>query len=326
MTGDKTDSPLDHAVRAWTRKHSGTWSEGDETELRAWLGASPEHRAAYDKVARVWTNAGDLAGSYRLRAPPHRRFDARRILVTSCAAVLVAAVVGPLWRAGHNWWSGVPVRWTAARGEPRTLSLQDGTRVQLDADSELVVQLGARVRRVSLMRGEALFTVVHAASRPFEADVGAGRITDLGTRFDVETVNGATRIAVLEGRVGVVTPHGEMSLEAGRGGGYDRDGVLSAIKQVDDSVALWQQGQRRFDAELLTDVVERLQRYHAVTFEFADPHLQRLRLSGTFRMNDLEVFLRTLATALPVEARWINPHHIELRAKRGPSDRVSRDP
>jgi transmembrane sensor len=203
--------------------------------------------------------------------------------------------------------------------------LKDGTRVQLDADSELVVQLGARVRRVSLMRGEALFTVVHDPSRPFEANVGPGRITDLGTRFDVETVNGATRIAVLEGRIGVWTLHGEMSLEAGREGGYDRDGILSAIKPVDNSVALWQQGQRHFDAEPLSDVVDRLQRYHAVTFEFADPHLQRLRLSGTFRMNDLEIFLRTLGAALPVEARWIDPHHIELRAKRGPADRVSRD-
>jgi len=38
-------------------------------------------------------------------------------------------------------------------------------------------------------------------------------------------------------------------------------------------------GQRHFDGELLCDVLERLTRYHAVTFEFTDARLEQLRVS-----------------------------------------------
>jgi transmembrane sensor len=193
----------------------------------------------------------------------------------------------------------------------------------LDADSELVARVGARVRRVTLMRGEALFTVVHDTSRPFEVDVGAGRIADVGTRFDVERVHDSVRIAVLEGRVGIATLHGEMSLGAGNGSGYDGEGTLLPIRPIDESVALWGEGQRRFNAEPLSDVVDRLMRYHSVTFFFTDPRLKELRVSGTFKMGDLALFLRTLAAALPVEARWTAPQHIEISSRPGVANQGS---
>lgn len=310
-----TDMSTEHAIRVWTQRHSGTWSDAAEAELQAWLRAAPQHRAAYDRVARLWDTAGQLTGGLRSVQRPRRRFGTRYIVAASCAAVLIAVLITPAWHVGREWWNGAPVHWIAARGAPKTLVLKDGTRVLLDADSELVVQLGARVRRVSLTRGEALFTVVHDVSRPFELDIGPGRIADFGTRFDVEKLQGSVRIAVLQGLVGVATPHGQVSLAAGQGGGYDNNGVLLPVRSVDDSVALWREGQRYFDDEPLSDVVDRLMRYHAVTFVFTDPGLKRLRLSGTFRMGDLALFLRTLDAALPVETRWIDPQHVEIRSR-----------
>jgi transmembrane sensor len=128
----------------------------------------------------------------------------------------------------------------------------------------------------------------------------------------VESLQGEARVSVLEGRVGVETPRGKVLLEAGRAGGYDRNGSLLPVQDVDRSVALWRDGQRHFNADRLSDVLERLQRYHTVMFVLTDPQLRQLRVSGTFRTGDLSLFLRTLEAALPIEARWTDSQHVEI--------------
>jgi hypothetical protein len=35
-----TETGVERAIRLWTRRHSGTWLEADETELQAWLAAA----------------------------------------------------------------------------------------------------------------------------------------------------------------------------------------------------------------------------------------------------------------------------------------------
>jgi transmembrane sensor len=302
---------LEQAIRVWTRRHAGTWTEEDERELSRWLAAAPEHRAAYERVERFWGMAGQLKSPGDDLPVSRSIFTAHRVGVV-CAAVVIAALLVPVWYHLDRWWSGVPAHWVAERGVSRTILLQDGTRVLLDADSDIVVKLGAHVRRASLVRGEALFTVTHDVSHPFEIEIGQGRVLDLGTRFDVEKLPDAVRIAVFEGRVGVRTRHGEVVLGAGRSGGYDSRGTLMPVSQTDPAATLRPDGIRQFDSEPLGTVIARLARYHRVTFEFADPRLAHLRVSGTFRVADLSLFLRTLSTALPIEARWIGPQRVEF--------------
>jgi transmembrane sensor len=309
-----SDLSLEQAIRTWTRRHSGAWTQEDERQLTAWLAAAPENRAAYEKVASIWEAAGKLERRGYDAVVPGRTLTAARVAL-ACAAMLVAVLAIPAWRQADRWWNGVTVHWVTPRGESRTLVLEDGTQVLLDADSVLVAKLGAHARRVSLVRGEALFTVTHDAARPFEIEIGPGRVVDLGTRFDVEKLQDAVRVAVYEGRVGIKTAHGEMVLGAGRGCGYDDSGALLPVRKVDAATTLRSDGERRFDSEPLAAVVARLARYHAVTFEFSDPQLQELRVSGTFRVTDLTLFLRTLSAALPIEARWIGLQRVEFFPK-----------
>lgn len=304
----------EYAIRAWTRRHSGAWTGADELELQAWLGASPEHQAAYDQVARVWTDTGALADRIlrRSRTPRSQR---RSAIAVAGVAVAMVAIAISLWPVGSRWWDGEPQRWSAARDKPTDFTLSDGTHVLLDAGSEIVTSIGWHTRRVSLRRGEALLTVAHDRRRPFELDSGSGRVTDLGTRFDVEILRGTTRIAVLEGCVGVSTSGHEMALMAGQAGGYDRSGVLLPVTTAGSTALLWAAGKRRFDREPLPDVLERLARYHDVSFDFSNPELQELQLSGTFRVDDLPLFLRTLSAALPVEAQQVGPQRFEIRPR-----------
>lgn len=307
--GPAVDLATEHAIRAWTRRTSGTWTELDEADLQRWLAAAPEHQAAYEKVARVWSALGQLNGRITRQVPQPAR--SRRPIIRAAAAVLAVACLSAAV-GSYYWWNGKAVTWVAAGGETKTFSLTDGTLIVLDAGSEIESRIGARARHITLRRGEALLTVTHDVKRPFDVTIGAGSIRDLGTRFDVENLGGRARVSVLEGRVDVETSSGKVVLEAGNASGFDRNGHLLPVQQIDSSVALWTQGQRHFDADRLPDVLTRLERYHEVHFRLTDPQLQELRVSGTFRTNDLALFLRTLQTALPIESRWSDSQHVEI--------------
>jgi transmembrane sensor len=306
-----TDLATEHAIRAWTRRHSGAWTEADEAHLVHWLAAAAEHRVAYEAVTRAWDAAGRLEGRVQ-RCSIARRQPLYRPLAVACTIVLLAALSIPLGRSAYSWWSGTPAHWSTPLGQPRALVLGDGTQVLLDADSEIVAQIGAGARHVSLERGEALFSVAHDAFRSFEVDSGAGRITDLGTRFDVEILSGAAHVSVLQGRVEVSTHRGGLVLGAGQGGGYDRDGAFLTLRAVDAAAGVSLGVLRQFNAEPLADVLERLRRYHRVTFIYTDPKLKDLRLSGAFRIDNLPLFLHTLSAALPVETRSLDSQRFEV--------------
>lgn len=313
MPADIADLTLERAIRFLTRRHCGeVWTGADEAGLQAWLAAAPEHRAAYERVERTWALAGELRGRIA-RVPVPRRAPLWRPLVGASAVLLLAVIALPLGPdAGPLGSARPPVQWTTDLGETRSLVLADGTRVMLDAGSELVAQMGPGSRRVTLARGEALFTVRHDAARPFAVQIGSGQVRDLGTRFDVELLRGTTHVAVLEGQVEVATAQGQVALHAGQRGGYGRSAVLLPVSTFDVATGPAPGPWRRFDAEPLADVLERLRRYHAVTFVYTEASLQQLRVSGAFRMDDLPAFLHTLSVALPIQLRFLDPHRIEV--------------
>ncbi|HKT73040.1 MAG TPA: FecR domain-containing protein [Steroidobacteraceae bacterium] len=322
-----SERAMQQAVRAWTRRHSGDWLDADETALQAWLAESEDHREAYGKVARAWDLAGELTMIPRQQGAPEvgtergvaTRAAPRRLVLAACVALLAVASL-LLGRAGYSWWNGDPVHWVTAKGRPKSFTLSDGTRVLLDADSELIARIGARCRDVSLIRGEARFSVSHDAAHPFEVTTGAGHVRDLGTRFDIEALADSTRVAVLEGRVGVLTPRGQTLLAAGQTGGYDAVGNLRPPGSLDPAAAHWPEGQRHFDREPLGAVLDRLVRYHPVQFVLTDPGLKELRVSGTFGTADLRLFLRTLSVALPIEVRYSGSQRIEIIPREPPTD------
>jgi transmembrane sensor len=352
---------MQRAIRSWTRRHSGAWHERDEAELQAWLAETAQHREAYEKVARAWDTVGELhsavtseaaessnkprgtcptndvrseddgsaaVGEHRSNTRPllRERHLARRLALAACVALLVAAGTLPLWSGTLRSWirSDLAVHLVTLKGGSKPFVLGDGTRVLLDGDSELIARIGHDGRRVVLVRGEAVFNVLHDASRPFEVTAGAGRIRDLGTRFDIETRADSIRIAVLEGQVAVLTAHGGTSLAAGQAGGYDEHGYMDPVSSLDRTVGPWLEGTRHFDHERLGDVLDRLARHHTVTFTYHDPHLRDLRFSGTFNTDNVDLFLRTLAAALPIEARYVAPNRIDIVSRSQPPSRDSR--
>lgn len=300
------------------RRQSEDRSAEDDRAFEAWLAASAEHRRAYADIEALWSGLDryksrsfplrDAARAYR---PPPPRPVLRYWAVGLALSLTVALVVllAPRW-----WNDNLETVHRTARGERQTIMLADGSQVELNTDTELRVRINSEIRSVWLARGEALFTVTHDSGRPFEVMSGNGRIRDLGTRFDVYHGPDRVSVTVLEGRVQITTDRSNATLlGAGHKVAYTPNGQLSAVSKADlAALTAWREGRLVFHRQTLAEAVAQMARYHAVEFVFEDPTLATLKISGTFKTEDLRLFVSTLEATYPLKATVIGGHFIRL--------------
>ncbi len=199
-----------------------------------WLQTSPEHMRAYLELAAIWNEGSaldraqhmsDLAlleqsqpetnvipfsasdpersnepqDASRSVRRPARGGTAKRNLLTFAAAALLAAVGVFQW-----YWHEVRGVYTTAVGEQHLITLGDGSAIEMNAQSKIRVRYTAKQRELELLRGEALFSVAHDASRPFVVQTADTRVRALGTRFDVYRKPAETTVTVIQGTVAVM--------------------------------------------------------------------------------------------------------------------------
>jgi len=218
------------------------------------------------------------------------------------AGVLSVALITGFSPLGWSWLSTDTYR--TAKGESAGIQLSDGSRIDLNTDTELSVQYSWTARSVKLERGEALFSVVHNPEKPFEVIAAGGRIQDIGTRFNIYRQADRVSVTVLEGEVSVAAKQNAatQNLIPGQQISYDSTGQTSAIAYADMTVATaWQKGQLVFKGRPLNKVLEQLGRYHDASLQVPDARLQSLKVSGVFPTNNLSLALNTIAGALPIK-------------------------
>lgn len=88
------------------------------------------------------------------------------------------------------------------RGKKFQLTLEDGTKVWLNADSKLrfPVKFAGEARQVE-MEGEGYFEVAHAATRPFTVNYGNKTVRVLGTRFNINAYGTEEAVTLLQGSI-----------------------------------------------------------------------------------------------------------------------------
>lgn len=88
------------------------------------------------------------------------------------------------------------------RGKKFQLTLEDGTRVWLNADSKLrfPVKFSGNAREVE-MEGEGYFEVTHAEERPFRVSYGNKTVRVLGTRFNIHAYGSEEAVTLLQGSI-----------------------------------------------------------------------------------------------------------------------------
>ena len=316
MNSKPASSAEQEAMDWLVRRQAEDWSAEDERSFDAWLARSAEHRRAHADIDALWSGidrykarAFPLRDAARAYRPPSQR-PVRHSWALGLAMNLTLALVVLL---GSRWWSGPQdTVYRTARGERQAVILADGSQVEINTDTELRVRVTSTARTAWLTRGQALFTVVHDAHKPFEVVSGNGRIRDLGTRFDVYQADDRVAVTVLEGQVQITTNGAHATpVTAGQQVAYTPNGQLSTVSTADvETVTAWRQGRLVFQRQTLAEAVAQMARYHAVEFRFDDPGLATLKISGTFKADDLRLFLSTLEATYPIKATVISGQRV----------------
>jgi len=309
------DSVQAQAIDWLLRIRSEHCTETERRSFSAWLEQSPSHRQAYETAQAQWDwmepfkamsfPARDAALRYRGKPP-------RRLFIYSTAASLLL-VLG-LTAFMPNGWLGIPHTYIAEKGGRQTVALADGSSIELNTESEVRVHFNRWRRNVDMIKGEAFFTVVHDAERPFEVRAGNGRIRDIGTAFEVYVKPEQVIVAVQEGIVEVQTA-GKRELSAGQQLAFNDSGEFQALQDQDvAALTAWRQGNLVFRNRRLDDVLAEVGRYHDTRIRLQNESLGKLRVSGTFHTAELGDTLGAIAAILPVNIDPVGEHEIVLKS------------
>ncbi len=303
-----TDDELFAQASAWHfRLRAEDASEQDRLGFEAWL-------AQGDAQARAWEEAQLLLAAMRpaaLSMQPVVPVRRRRKLPWAAAALLVLAL-GAAWQT--PWPDRLRADHYTAVGEREVIELADGSRIELNTDAAVRLELTANERRVQLLRGEAWFDVAHDASRPFVVEGGRARVQVLGTRFGVSRQGERTRVQLAEGRVEAsVEGAGKVSLAPGEaveaGPGY-----LSEVQRFDPAAAFaWRQRQLVFRQQPLGEVVAELNRYWPGHVLISDSVLERKAVSGVFEIDKPQAVMQALQLTLGLRVDHYSPYLTVLR-------------
>lgn len=284
---------------AWlTRLQGSARTPAAEQAFKAWLAEDQAHARAFARVTHTWDIIPGAA-SYGNRAinPKAPRRRGQQLFAAAASIALLIMVAGvyvlrdPVYRT--------------AIGEQKAITLDDGSRITLNTNTQLVVSYSKTERHIRLERGEAMFEVAKNPKRPFIVAAGGEQVRALGTTFLVR--NDADQLAVLliEGRVEVsesTSSHSDESskkavtLAPGERLAMSAPGAKPVLDHpnVDEATA-WRQGEVIFDNTTLADAATELNRYGSTRLRLDDPALARLRVSGVFATRDPVEFANAVA-------------------------------
>lgn len=319
------DEDLVETATAWfVRVRAGDMTEGERRAFSNWLLAEPSHAIAYAEAEALWDEIGDLADPRQdAPIPPVARTIQARgrppfVMQGVIAACLALAVATGFWTSGA--YDELRADYVTHVGETRTVTLSDGSVIDMNTDTAFAVDFAEDRRRIDLYRGEAFFKVAKDAARPFDVIARDGVARAVGTAFDVRRKESAVTVAVQEGRVRVarLSDDGAMSdgvlLAPGEAATYGGQDAVRVAADPGDAATAWRQGKLVFADWPLRDVVAELDRYRSGVVTVMGSKIADARFTGVFDLRETDRALDAIEETLPVDVVRITPYLTVLRA------------
>lgn len=304
------DALFEDACAWFARLASDNVDSAERERFACWLASSPAH-------ARAWAEAQALFAALERPAKNLRRLETRPaaprrrllrpVLALACLLLFALALRTGLrqdWRSDFH----------TATGEQLRVTLADGSKLLLNTDSAITVDVQGKIRRVELLRGEVFFEVAHLPERPFWVEAGRARVRAVGTAFSVGLENDRVEVDVVEGRVeaGSTTQAQPLVLGAGDAAFY-QDGLFARARSIDLNRALaWRKGQLVFVQTPLAEAVAQINRYRPGRLLIADPALRDRPLTAVFSLDHLDDAVTALAQSLGLRIRRFTSYLILL--------------
>ncbi|MDD6152137.1 MAG: DUF4974 domain-containing protein [Bacteroidales bacterium] len=204
----------------------------------------------------------------------------------------------------------VPVfRVAALKGQQSSVTLPDGTTVQLNSDSFIICKSDFNIsNRDIYLEGEAYFNVARNEELPFTVNAcDQIKVSALGTSFDVKAYPDDKFItATLEsGSILVESSDDSTRLTPGQyvswskeGGSLEKDLVRTPCQLIP-----WIKNELYFDNASLEDIGRTLSRMYDITVVFKDSKVRQYSYTGLIRNNSLTNVLQMISATSAVRCR-----------------------
>lgn len=329
----------------WVMRQDRGLSPEEQDAFLQWLAANPRHARAMAQQRRAWEAFDRLAGLQAsvpaapdpdLLAPAATvvpRRARQRFAWVAVPLAAAAAVALALWsfRPGSSAPREIPNHASVALARVNPIeerALDDGSTVRLNRGAVVTVEFLPGERRVRLESGEAAFDVAKDAARPFVVISSGVSVRAVGTAFNVRLGESAVEVIVTEGRVAVAGTHtspesppptvdaGQRAVVALAAGSASP--AVSTLSTDDLSRRLaWHPRLLSFNDEPLAAILKEFNRHNPITLRIGgEPALRGLRLTARFRSDNVEGFLRLLASDFGVRAQPGPDGEVVLSASR----------
>lgn len=286
----------------------------DRAKFETWLYADIAHQKAYSEVETVWSNLDSPTDVKQLTSAlaQHKLTGAKKI--KTATAILSIIVTFSLGLLGYQTWHAQPVMQVAATaqiGQLKSQTLVDGTKMILNANTDLEVTYYRDKRCIELKQGEVILEVARDEDRPFIVESGKARITVLGTRFVVNRLKHLVRVSVDHGRVQVHahqpidTATSDIILSNGEVAEIKEDALLQRVDKNAADAFSFENGLIAFKDADLKEIAETLSRYRTTPVEASQRH-DNAHVTALIKTKNIEKFIQNLPQIAPVEIKTMD--------------------
>jgi transmembrane sensor len=330
----------DDEAAAWVLRCDRGLTASEQAAYSEWLATDSSRWALLSRYLKDWERLDKLAVKRLNCEAPDPDFLLKRpriqnpwVLALSLGAAAAVAL-------------GIILRWpnNSAQTALTTVeerALEDGSTIQLNGNSAVTVRFSPVERYVSVDRGEVQFTVAKDPARPFIVNTGGVWVRAVGTAFDIRRELSNVAVLVTEGRVQIDRLVSGQSLgrpisdsqsntlatqvpvlRAGQRAlvSLSSNGPPPQIANVtaDEMTRLlsWQTRLLDFTSAQLGDVIAEFNRHNAVQLSIPDPSLSALRITASFRSDNVEGFVRLLESSFGIQVKRIGTSEIVLSKAR----------
>jgi transmembrane sensor len=282
-------------IKLLQKFYRGECSQEEVQEVLGWFSSKAEKDAMMDQLKVDWTEfrvsedtdfksykPAEVLGKIhdRIREEDYHEKPVISINRNSYYSIRVASIIvlaicaSFLWHfmetaVSSNAEEGQIVVNKTPNGERRTVILEDGTEITLNAGSKLTypAQFSSDKREIFL-EGEAFFEVARDESRPFIVVTGDIQTTVLGTSFNVKAWEEEIEIAVASGKVKVSHQKEKYFLLPGKAVLYkEGNPSLSLFEFNEKEVLSWREGILYFREASYEEVEKKLERWYGIKIE-----------------------------------------------------------
>lgn len=298
------------AIKWFLRMRDAEPDHPERGRFEAWLMANTVHAAEYHAVAEVWQdfdskeNLKSLANAVTQKQYYDQVARVKRTqkLASNLLGIALVAVTSLLGIAGYDHWQTMPTMQVAQVtkvGEQLSQTLEDGSSLFINGNSDVSVTYSRSQRLVKLNRGEVIFEVTKDESRPFIVDSGHAKVTVLGTRFAVNRLEHLVRVSVDHGRVRVesmpdLASHKPIVLHDGQVAEISMHHRPLLVNRSAAEAFNFQQGALNFESAGLNEIAEVLSRYRKPVVQAKLMRNDNPHVTAVVKVKDIEKFLWSL--------------------------------